>query len=63
VQRGAQAVRKPERIEDEHGFVMIASVRTYGDTIHSFIQRNNYHGPFLPKFIAVTAIDPLVSAL
>jgi 4-hydroxyphenylpyruvate dioxygenase len=37
VERGATGVRAPETIKDEHGSVIIASVRTYGDTIHSFV--------------------------
>jgi 4-hydroxyphenylpyruvate dioxygenase len=52
VERGATGVRAPETIKDEHGSVIIASVRTYGDTIHSFVQRVDYKGPFLPGFKA-----------
>lgn len=37
VERGATGVRAPETIKDEHGSVIIASVRTYGDTIHTFV--------------------------
>ena len=37
VERGATGVRAPETIKDEHGSVIIASVRTYGDTVHSFV--------------------------
>ena len=39
VSRGAIGVREPETLTDEHGTVVIASVKTYGDTIHSFVQR------------------------
>ena len=52
VERGATGVRAPETIKDEHGSVIIASVRTYGDTLHSFVQRVDYKGPFLPGFRA-----------
>lgn len=52
VERGATSVRKPETLKDEHGSVIIASVKTYGDTIHSFVQRVDYKGPFLPSFKA-----------
>ena len=52
VERGATGVRAPETIKDEHGSVIIASVCTYGDTIHSFVQRVDYKGPFLPGFKA-----------
>jgi 4-hydroxyphenylpyruvate dioxygenase len=52
VQRGATSVQEPTTMEDEHGTVIVASVKTYGDTVHSFVQRNNYTGPFLPGFRA-----------
>ncbi len=48
--RGAEGVREPEVIEDEHGKVVRASIKAYGDTLHSFIERENYSGPFLPGF-------------
>lgn len=50
VERGAKSVRKPETLKDEHGSVIVASVQTYGDTIHTFVQRVDYDGPFLPGF-------------
>ena len=37
VSRGATGVREPTTLEDSHGTVIIASVKTYGDTIHSFV--------------------------
>jgi len=50
VSRGAQSVRAPETLEDEHGSVVLASVKTYGDTIHTFVQRNGYQGIFMPGY-------------
>jgi 4-hydroxyphenylpyruvate dioxygenase len=50
VKRGAQGVLEPEVFEDEHGKVVRASIRAYGDTLHSFIERENYSGPFLPGY-------------
>ena len=38
-------------MKDENGVVIIASVRTYGDTIHTFVQRDGYTGYFLPGFV------------
>lgn len=52
VERGAKPVREPEEMKDEHGSVIVASVQTYGDTIHTFVQRGDYKGPFLPGFKA-----------
>lgn len=50
VERGAKGVRKPEVLKDENGSVVIASVQTYGDTIHTFVQRGDYKGDFLPGY-------------
>ncbi len=51
--RGAHGIQEPTPYEDEHGRVIKASIATYGDTIHSFIQRDGYEGPFLPGFRAI----------
>ena len=48
--RGAVAVREPEILKDEHGEVVISAMGTYGDTIHTFVERKNYNGLFLPGF-------------
>ncbi len=50
VQRGAKPVREPEVLQDEEGEVVIASIATYGDTIHTFVQNNRYQGFFMPGF-------------
>jgi 4-hydroxyphenylpyruvate dioxygenase len=50
--RGAVPVMEPTVFEDEHGQVVKAAIRTYGDTIHTFVERTNYHGIFLPGFEA-----------
>jgi 4-hydroxyphenylpyruvate dioxygenase len=39
--RGARSVRKPETLRDDQGEVRIAAIATYGDTIHSFVERRN----------------------
>jgi 4-hydroxyphenylpyruvate dioxygenase len=44
---------EPTRFEDEYGWVVISAIHTYGDTIHKFIERTHYTGPFLPGFKAV----------
>jgi len=51
--RGAVSAVEPHVAADEHGQVVLASIHAYGDTIHSFVERGNYHGPFLPGFVAV----------
>jgi 4-hydroxyphenylpyruvate dioxygenase len=54
VQRGARGVREPSRLEDDDGAVELASIATYGDTIHTFVDRSGYVGPFLPGFVSVS---------
>lgn len=56
-QRGARGVREPESLRDEHGEVRISAIATYGDTIHSFVERRNYRGVFLPGFVPVEQAD------
>jgi 4-hydroxyphenylpyruvate dioxygenase len=51
--RGARSVREPFELRDEHGIVKLASIATYGDTIHTFVERNDYHGAFMPGYRAV----------
>ncbi len=48
--RGAVAVMEPTVFSDENGEVVKASIKTYGDTIHTFVERKNYQGVFLPGF-------------
>lgn len=50
--RGAIGVQEPTVISDEHGEVVMAAIKTYGDTIHTFVERKNYHGIFMPGFVA-----------
>ena len=52
--RGAIAVHPPEVHQDADGEVVIAAIGTYGDTIHSLVERRNYKGVFLPGFVPVT---------
>ncbi len=56
--RGARSVAEPFVLEDEHGSVILSSIATYGDTIHTFVQRTAYSGPFLPGFRAID-YDPI----
>jgi 4-hydroxyphenylpyruvate dioxygenase len=56
-QRGARGIREPEAVSDENGEVRLATIATYGDTIHTFVERRAYRGPFLPGFRATEAED------
>jgi 4-hydroxyphenylpyruvate dioxygenase len=53
VERGAGSEMEPTTLRDEHGEVVLAAIRTYGDTIHTLVDRSNYRGLFLPGFQSV----------
>jgi 4-hydroxyphenylpyruvate dioxygenase len=55
--RGARSVREPETLRDEHGEARLSAIATYGDTIHTFVERRNYKGVFLPGFAAADDED------
>jgi len=48
--RGATGVREPWEAADEHGAVRLASIAAYGETVHTFVDRSGYRGPFLPGY-------------
>lgn len=52
--RGATVVRQPTTLRDETGEIRIAAIRTYGDTIHTFVSRDQYGGVFMPGYKAVS---------
>ncbi len=52
MEHGATMVQEPTVLTDKDGEVVIAAIRTYGDTIHSLVERRNYRGLFLPGFVA-----------
>jgi 4-hydroxyphenylpyruvate dioxygenase len=51
VERGAKPAYEPKSLVDERGEVVIAGIRTYGETIHSLVERKNYKGQFMPGFV------------
>jgi 4-hydroxyphenylpyruvate dioxygenase len=50
VSRGAVSVTPPVVHEGTDGIFVSASVKTYGDTIHTFVERHGYKGSFAPGF-------------
>src|SRR3954463_10258489 len=50
VSHGARGVMTPHWVEDEHWRVQLSSIATYGDTLHLFVQRDEYKGAFLPGY-------------
>ena len=49
---GAKVIRKPKEVSDAQGTAVVASIGTYGDVIHTFVERRAYHGAFLPGYVA-----------
>jgi 4-hydroxyphenylpyruvate dioxygenase len=55
--RGARGVQAPTVLKDNDGEARISAIAAYGDTLHSFVERTNYRGVFLPGFVAVQDED------
>lgn len=62
VKRGAIALEAPVEMKDKTGVIKKAVLGTYGDTIHTLIERKNYQGAFLPGFITYSASLPVKDA-
>ncbi len=58
VERGARGAAEPRTLDDERGKVVMAAIATYGDTIHSLVERSAYSGAYLPGYVDR---NPLVS--
>ncbi len=50
VRHGATPAKEPYSLTDDNGEVRIASIHTYGDTLHTFINRDKFKGHFMPHF-------------
>lgn len=50
VKRGAKPYLSPVVEEDAHGKVVRSGIHTYGETVHIFVERKDYNGPFLPGY-------------
>lgn len=60
--RGAKAAIAPQTLKDKDGEVKLASIHTYGDTIHTFVERKNYKGIFLPGYVKASSkfkVEPI----
>jgi 4-hydroxyphenylpyruvate dioxygenase len=53
VKRGAKGIRSPTALKDDHGILKGAAISAYGDTVHTFIDRDQYKGVFAPGFVPV----------
>jgi len=54
VERGARPIGEPHWLEDEHGRVELATIGTYGEVVHTFVNRAEYTGPYLPGYVSLS---------
>ncbi|KAF2016477.1 4-hydroxyphenylpyruvate dioxygenase [Aaosphaeria arxii CBS 175.79] len=60
VSAGAEVIAAPHERSDESGSIRLATIKTYGDTTHTLIEKKNYNGVFLPGYRSeMTSKDPL----
>jgi 4-hydroxyphenylpyruvate dioxygenase len=63
MKRGATSASPPTEWKDEHGSIVHAAIKTYGHTIHSFVERRNYKGLYWPGFIPYKKLFPRTSTI
>ncbi len=51
-QRGGESCLEPTTLSDENGEVVLSGIKAYGETLHIFVERKNYNGPFMPGYKA-----------
>ncbi|MGH3280395.1 MAG: 4-hydroxyphenylpyruvate dioxygenase [Trebonia sp.] len=54
-QAGATVLAEPHDETDSRGTVRTATLKAYGDTTHTLVDRGRYHGPYLPGYVARTS--------
>ncbi|HZY94664.1 MAG TPA: 4-hydroxyphenylpyruvate dioxygenase [Candidatus Bathyarchaeia archaeon] len=58
--RGARPITQPKTLTDEHGHLKGAAIAAYGDTVHTFIERDQYKGIFGPGYVPLKGkADPV----
>ncbi|ORX35526.1 Glyoxalase/Bleomycin resistance protein/Dihydroxybiphenyl dioxygenase [Kockovaella imperatae] len=60
---GAKSVSPPKTLSDKSGDVQVATLQTYGETVHTLVQRKSYRGAFLPGFRSETGTHPANAVL
>lgn len=62
LERGAESAFEPRAHKDKYGTVKTAAIHTYGETIHTFVERKHYNGLFMPGFVEKTSeleVEPI----
>ena len=63
IKQGAKSIAAPKEYKDKYGRVIMASLETYGEVVHTLVENVDYKGCFLPGYEPVESIDPLASKL
>jgi 4-hydroxyphenylpyruvate dioxygenase len=58
VQRGARSVVEPHWVEDDFGRAELATIATYGENVHTFVNRSEYQGTYLPGYVSTSTNGP-----
>ncbi len=48
--RGAESYFEPKTLSDDQGQVVLSGIHTYGETVHTFVERGKYKGVFMPGY-------------
>lgn len=56
IEKGAESAFEPIVLEDNQGKVVLAGIKTYGETIHTLVERSEYTGVFMPGFQAKSGL-------
>jgi 4-hydroxyphenylpyruvate dioxygenase len=60
LEKGARSAFEPHTLQDDHGQVVMAGIHTYGETIHTLVERKDYRGVFMPGFKAASSPFPIL---
>ncbi|GAB3624069.1 4-hydroxyphenylpyruvate dioxygenase [Mariniluteicoccus endophyticus] len=52
---GAEVVVEPHDLSDEHGTVRLGTIKAYGDTVHTLVDRSRYDGVYLPGYVEMSS--------
>jgi 4-hydroxyphenylpyruvate dioxygenase len=63
VRHGAHGIEEPHELSDDRGTVRVATIGTYGETLHKLVERGAFEGPFLPGYAPVEDGDRSDAAL
>lgn len=58
LRRGALPERPPSVDADDHGAIHHSAIRTYGETVHTFLERSRYRDGFAPGFTDARVTPP-----